>query len=143
MRNLGYTMSRLSANHPTLPRVVLMDLQLPGMGGIAATAALRAYDPSARVLIFSTFARDDEIQAALDAGALGYLHLLVSGAIFRGDGRGRCCASALKLAQTDATMPAGRRRASSRPVGRPVVMSGQRETATGPTVAPWFESTNT
>ncbi|MBL9186962.1 MAG: response regulator transcription factor [Opitutaceae bacterium] len=55
------------------PRVVLMDLQLPGMGGIAATAALRAHDPAARVLIFSTFARDDEIQAALDAGALGYL----------------------------------------------------------------------
>lgn len=55
------------------PRVVLMDLQLPGMGGIAATAALRAHDANARVLIFSTFARDDEIQAALDAGALGYL----------------------------------------------------------------------
>ena len=55
------------------PRVVLMDLQLPGMGGIAATAALRAHDPAVRVLIFSTFARDDEVQAALDAGALGYL----------------------------------------------------------------------
>lgn len=55
------------------PRVVLMDLQLPGMGGIQATAALRAHDAAARILIFSTFARDDEIQAALDAGALGYL----------------------------------------------------------------------
>ena len=55
------------------PRVVLMDLQLPGMGGIAATSALRAHDPNARVLVFSTFARDDEIHAALEAGALGYL----------------------------------------------------------------------
>jgi DNA-binding NarL/FixJ family response regulator len=55
------------------PRVVLMDLQLPGISGIAATAALREHDPAARILIFSTFARDDEIQAALDAGALGYL----------------------------------------------------------------------
>lgn len=55
------------------PRVVLMDLQLPGLNGIAATAALRAHDPAARVLIFSTFGRDDDIQAALDAGALGYL----------------------------------------------------------------------
>lgn len=55
------------------PRVVLMDLQLPGISGIGATAALLAHDPAARVLIFSTFARDDEIQAALDAGALGYL----------------------------------------------------------------------
>ena len=55
------------------PRVVLMDLQLPGMGGIEATSALLAHDSAARVLVFSTFARDDEIQAALDAGALGYL----------------------------------------------------------------------
>ncbi len=55
------------------PRVVLMDLQLPGLGGGGATVALRARDAEARVLIFSSFARDDEIQAALDAGALGYL----------------------------------------------------------------------
>jgi DNA-binding NarL/FixJ family response regulator len=55
------------------PNVVLMDLQLPSAGGITATEELRALDPAARVLVFSTFARDDEIQAALDAGALGYL----------------------------------------------------------------------
>ncbi len=55
------------------PRVVMMDLQLPGLSGIEATERLREADPAARVLVFSTFARDDEIQAALDAGALGYL----------------------------------------------------------------------
>lgn len=55
------------------PAVVLMDLQLPGSGGVAATAALRLHDPQARVLIFSNFSRDDEIQAALDAGARGYV----------------------------------------------------------------------
>jgi DNA-binding NarL/FixJ family response regulator len=55
------------------PSVVLMDLQLPGGGGVAATAALRRHDAQARVLIFSNFSRDDEIQAALDAGALGYV----------------------------------------------------------------------
>jgi DNA-binding NarL/FixJ family response regulator len=55
------------------PRVVLMDLQLPKAGGVAATAALCQRDPAARVLIFSTFARDDEIDAALEAGALGYV----------------------------------------------------------------------
>lgn len=55
------------------PSVVLMDMQLPGISGVEATAAVRACDPQARVLVFSTFVRDDEIQAALDAGALGYV----------------------------------------------------------------------
>lgn len=55
------------------PDVVLMDLQLPGISGIEATAQLKAHHPEARVLIFSTFARDDEVSAALRAGALGYL----------------------------------------------------------------------
>lgn len=55
------------------PDVVLMDLQLPGWNGIETTERLLEIDPSARVLIFSTFARDDEIQAALDGGAKGYL----------------------------------------------------------------------
>ncbi|WP_414662906.1 response regulator [Horticoccus sp. 23ND18S-11] len=56
------------------PAVVLMDLQLPGKSGVEATRELVQQEPAARVLIFSTFARDDEIQAAFDAGALGYLH---------------------------------------------------------------------
>lgn len=55
------------------PTLVLMDLQLPGISGIEATAAIRQLDPAARILVFSTFARTDEIQAALDAGASGYL----------------------------------------------------------------------
>ncbi len=55
------------------PRVVMMDLQLPGPNGIAVTRQLLELDPDARVLIFSTFARDDEVLAALDAAALGYL----------------------------------------------------------------------
>jgi DNA-binding NarL/FixJ family response regulator len=55
------------------PDVVLMDLQLPGISGIEATVGLLKKHPDAHVLIFSTFARDEEIQAALRAGALGYL----------------------------------------------------------------------
>lgn len=57
----------------TGPDVVLMDLQLPGWNGIETTERLLEAAPRARVLIFSTFARDDEIQAALVSGALGYL----------------------------------------------------------------------
>ncbi len=55
------------------PDVVLLDLQLPDKSGIEVTAHLLKAHPAARVLIFSTFARDDEILAALRAGALGYL----------------------------------------------------------------------
>ena len=55
------------------PGVVLMDLQLPGLSGVQATAALCAHDPQARILIYSTFAHDDEVQSALDAGASGYV----------------------------------------------------------------------
>jgi DNA-binding NarL/FixJ family response regulator len=55
------------------PDIVVMDLQLPGISGIEATRQLLAQHPLARVLIFSTFARDEEILRALRAGALGYL----------------------------------------------------------------------
>lgn len=57
----------------TQPDVVLMDLQLPTQSGIEATRQIITADPNARVLIFSTFARDEEIIRALRAGALGYL----------------------------------------------------------------------
>jgi len=56
------------------PAVVLMDLQLPGLSGVEATRALIEHDGAARVLLFSTFIRDDELQTAFEAGALGYLH---------------------------------------------------------------------
>lgn len=65
--------SAIAAYARLSPALVLMDLQLPGISGVEATAALLAVHPLARVLIFSTFARDDEILAALRAGALGYL----------------------------------------------------------------------
>lgn len=55
------------------PDVVLMDLQLPGLSGIEATHQLLQRHPGARVLIFSTFARDEEVLRALRAGACGYL----------------------------------------------------------------------
>ena len=55
------------------PDVVLMDLRMPGIDGIAATAALRERAPAARVLVLTTYADQDAIVAALQAGARGYL----------------------------------------------------------------------
>lgn len=64
-------LSRVFQEHR--PDIVVMDLQLPVISGVEAAAKLLREEPEARVLIFSTFARDEEIQAALKAGALGYL----------------------------------------------------------------------
>lgn len=63
----------LEAFEKLQPHLVLMDLQLPGISGIETTRQLVMAQAGARVLMFSTFARDDEVQAALRAGALGYL----------------------------------------------------------------------
>ena len=50
-----------------------MDLRTPGVDGIAATAALRGRAPGARVLVLTTYADQDAIVPALQAGARGYL----------------------------------------------------------------------
>ena len=55
------------------PDVVLMDLRMPGVDGITATADLRERAPAARVLVLTTYADQDVIVPALQAGARGYL----------------------------------------------------------------------
>ncbi|MGM7670925.1 response regulator [Microbacterium sp. A93] len=57
----------------TAPDVCLMDIQMPGMDGIAATQAVRAASAHTRVLIVTTFARPGYLRAALDAGASGFV----------------------------------------------------------------------
>jgi DNA-binding NarL/FixJ family response regulator len=57
----------------TSPDVVLMDLEMPRVNGIEATRALKAADPSARIVVLTTFSDRERILSALDAGALGYL----------------------------------------------------------------------
>ncbi|MGY1808154.1 response regulator [Blastococcus sp. SYSU D00669] len=55
------------------PDVVLMDLHMPVLDGVAATRRLRAEQPEVRVLALTTFDDDEDVFAALRAGALGYL----------------------------------------------------------------------
>ena len=62
---------RLAEDHR--PDVVLMDLRMPGTDGIAATADLRQRLPSTQVLVLTTYADEDAIVPALQAGARGYL----------------------------------------------------------------------
>jgi DNA-binding NarL/FixJ family response regulator len=57
----------------THPQVVLMDLNMPGTGGVAATARITAEHPGTRVVVLTTYADDESIIGALRAGALGYL----------------------------------------------------------------------
>lgn len=55
------------------PDIVLMDLQMPLMDGVAATKAIVAEFPGARVIVLSTYDGDEDIHRALAAGAKGYV----------------------------------------------------------------------
>lgn len=55
------------------PRVVLMDLHMPGTGGVEATRQITAEHPETKVVVLTTYADDESILNALRAGALGYL----------------------------------------------------------------------
>lgn len=55
------------------PDVILMDIVMPNMDGIAATQQITRRQPEARVLALTSFASDDKLFPAIKAGALGYL----------------------------------------------------------------------
>jgi two-component system NarL family response regulator len=55
------------------PDVVLMDLRLPGIGGVEATMAIRKEFPDARIIVLTTFETDEDIYRAIESGAKSYL----------------------------------------------------------------------
>ena len=57
----------------TSPDVVLMDLRMPRMDGIAATRAIRERHAGTHVVVLTTFSDEESVSAAIAAGALGYL----------------------------------------------------------------------
>lgn len=61
------------------PQVVLLDVQMPDLDGVAAAQAIRHALPSTAVVMLTSFAEDAQLYAALDAGVIGYLLKDISG----------------------------------------------------------------
>jgi DNA-binding NarL/FixJ family response regulator len=67
----GNEVAQAVAKHE--PDVVLMDIRMPGMDGLAATELLRANDDAPEVIVLTTFEVGDDVLRALRAGASGFL----------------------------------------------------------------------
>ena len=57
----------------SVPDVILMDIAMPEMGGIAATYAILEKYPQVRIIMLTSYPEDELIQESLQAGALGFL----------------------------------------------------------------------
>jgi two-component system NarL family response regulator len=69
----GDGLQALETYRQTRPDVVLMDLRLPGMGGVEAIIAIRKEFPDARVIVLTTFDTDEDIYRAIQSGAKSFL----------------------------------------------------------------------
>ena len=67
----GEVASTLSASHT--PDVILMDLQMPVLDGLAAIRRIHTRQPKVRILVLTTYDTDADIVPAIEAGATGYL----------------------------------------------------------------------
>lgn len=65
--------SAVAAVERLRPDVVLMDLVMPGLGGVAAIRRIRERVPDTRVIVLTSFASDDQVIPAVQSGAAGYL----------------------------------------------------------------------
>lgn len=67
------TLVKLREDKARLPDVILMDIRMPLLNGIDATAEVVSSFPKVKVLVMTTYDQDDYALGALDAGASGYL----------------------------------------------------------------------
>lgn len=65
--------SALEQLSTSMPDIVLMDVELPGVNGIDAIAQIRDQAPNTRCMVLTTFGRPGYLRSALDAGAVGFL----------------------------------------------------------------------
>jgi NarL family two-component system response regulator LiaR len=94
-----------------IPDVILMDILMPGMDGIQATQAILEQHPQVKIVILTSYPKDDLVQKSLEAGAIGYV---------------------LKNATIDALAEAIRSAFSGRPTLAPEATSALIRANTGP-----------
>ncbi len=63
----------LAAYQPSVGSVILMDLRLPGIGGVETIIGLHARDPGVRVIVLTTYESDEDVFRAMQSGAKSYL----------------------------------------------------------------------
>ncbi len=63
----------MEASLSAQPDVALLDIEMPGGGGLSAAQALRSRLPSCRVVILTTFGRSGYLRRAMESGAVGFL----------------------------------------------------------------------
>ncbi len=69
----GDGLSAVNLYREHLPDVVVMDLRMPVLDGVAALTRIRAEHPVARVLLLSTYDDEEDVCRGIEAGALGYM----------------------------------------------------------------------
>ncbi len=109
------------------PDVALLDIEMPGLDGLAAAAVLAAHVPACRVIVLTTFGRAGYLRRAMEAGALGFVvkdaaPKVLADAIRRvmaGERVVDPALAAVTLAAGDSPLtPRGTRRACRSPLGR-------------------------